>query len=291
LAHVADFYCRCQSEDKCGGVECLAGDDRSLVERHGRVGGDDCACVFVVDRCFGCRQRFEHDSFDDDYYPGAFDDYAGGDVFACSDQFGLDAMTVRDPSMRRFKALGTVCEIGVTDPAAVDVVLSAVAGEIAECDKACSRFRDDSDLSRLNAGKGRQVEVSGRLLDDLAEAVRAAEVTAGVVDPTVGRALVLLGYDRDFDLSPTRIATSRDSRRDLPLRRFPGGRPCRLIVRAGGLVYPAVYSSTWVPQPRPAAPTSPPRQRHGGLDAGYSSTWAATSPSPARYLTRGGESE
>jgi thiamine biosynthesis lipoprotein len=41
------------------------------------------------------------------------------------------------------------------------------------------------------------VRVGERLLEALAVALRAAELTAGDVDPTLGRALELSGYDRD----------------------------------------------------------------------------------------------
>ena len=105
-----------------------------------------------------------------------------------------------EPIVENFAALGTHCAVGVADPAAVPVALRAVAAEIEACDRACSRFRADSELSRLNAGAGRHVPVSDRLLDDLDAAIRAAELTDGLVDPTVGRALVTLGYDRDFAL-------------------------------------------------------------------------------------------
>jgi thiamine biosynthesis lipoprotein len=99
-----------------------------------------------------------------------------------------------------FRALGTLAVVVVTDPEALPTAMAMVAAEISACDRACSRFRDDSDLSRLNAAGGRLVDVSSRLLDELAAAMRAAHLTDGVVDPTVGRALVSLGYDRDFPL-------------------------------------------------------------------------------------------
>jgi thiamine biosynthesis lipoprotein len=103
-------------------------------------------------------------------------------------------------SRMAFRALGTLAVVVVTDPEALPTAMAMVAAEISACDRACSRFRDDSDLSRLNAAGGRLVDVSSRLLDELAAAMRAAHLTDGVVDPTVGRALVSLGYDRDFPL-------------------------------------------------------------------------------------------
>jgi thiamine biosynthesis lipoprotein len=75
----------------------------------------------------------------------------------------------------------------------------AIADEtLAQVDLACSRFRPDSELSRLNAAKGKPVSVSRTLADLLEAALRAAELSDGRVDPTCGAALVALGYDRDF---------------------------------------------------------------------------------------------
>ena len=55
----------------------------------------------------------------------------------------------------------------------------------------------------MNAGAGRFVEVSDRLIADLGAALWAA-LTDGLIDPTVGQALIRLGYDRDFaDLAGT----------------------------------------------------------------------------------------
>lgn len=71
--------------------------------------------------------------------------------------------------------------------------------ELAATDDACSRFRPDSELSRLNAARGRAMRVSERFMEALCVARGAAERTRGAVDPTVGSALVALGYDRDYD--------------------------------------------------------------------------------------------
>jgi thiamine biosynthesis lipoprotein len=101
-----------------------------------------------------------------------------------------------------FPALGTTAAIAIDapDPEVLAAARDAVDAEIAACDQACSRFRDDSDLSRLNAAGGRTIQVSSRLIDELTAALRAARLTDGAVDPTVGKALISLGYDRDFSL-------------------------------------------------------------------------------------------
>jgi thiamine biosynthesis lipoprotein len=94
--------------------------------------------------------------------------------------------------------LGTTGVVITTDPAALASATCAALDEVDAIDRACSRFRVDSDLARANAAAGRAVEVSSVMLDAVDVARRAAVLTDGDVDPTVGRAMRLLGYDRDF---------------------------------------------------------------------------------------------
>jgi thiamine biosynthesis lipoprotein len=97
-----------------------------------------------------------------------------------------------------WRALGTTVGIVVQGAGAHDAVRSAVEAELATIDAACSRFRDDSELAAVNAARGRPVRISAVLMDAFEVALRAAALTDGRVDPTVGRALELAGYDRDF---------------------------------------------------------------------------------------------
>jgi thiamine biosynthesis lipoprotein len=99
-----------------------------------------------------------------------------------------------------FDAIGVTNQVTVTDTKALPTALSIAREEVAALDRACSRFRDDSELSALNHNPGRPVEVSPLLLDALEAGLAAAEATDGLVDPTVGAALRGLGYDRDFDV-------------------------------------------------------------------------------------------
>lgn len=65
-----------------------------------------------------------------------------------------------------------------------------------EIERACSRFRSDSELSRLNArGHG---ELSATFERALRAAADACEATMGLCDPTVLPALLSLGYDADY---------------------------------------------------------------------------------------------
>jgi FAD:protein FMN transferase len=105
---------------------------------------------------------------------------------------------VRGAEGVRWPAFGSTAELLVADPAALGLARRAVEAEIAAIDSACSRFRDDSELARLNARTGRPVRVGPLLAEAIAAALRIAAATSGDVDPTVGRALRVAGYDRDF---------------------------------------------------------------------------------------------
>lgn len=97
-----------------------------------------------------------------------------------------------------FGALGTFATLLVTDPAALPVARHLLDEELAAMDAACSRFRADSELHRVCRANGRPVPVSALFSEALSVALAAARLTGGDVDPTCGRALVSLGYDRDF---------------------------------------------------------------------------------------------
>ena len=103
-----------------------------------------------------------------------------------------------NPASVSFPALGTTALLWVTEAEALPAAHAILDEELEAIDKACSRFRADSELSRLNAaGAGR---VGSRLFEAVETALRAAATTEGLVDPTLGGALRSLGYDRTFRL-------------------------------------------------------------------------------------------
>ncbi len=106
------------------------------------------------------------------------------------------ARTVRSA----WEALGTSVVLQLHDANALEPARESVERELAAIDLACSRFRSDSELARVNARAGRWTPVGPLLMDAVEVAVRAAELSDGDVDPTVGRALELAGYDRDWRL-------------------------------------------------------------------------------------------
>ncbi len=115
---------------------------------------------------------------------------------------------------REFRAIGTRCRLVVTDPDVLDAALALTTDALAALDRAASRFRDDSEVTRLAglapAAPGLSVAatVSPLLADYLRAALTAAELTGGLVDPTIGHALIAAGYDADIDIVRSRGAAT-----------------------------------------------------------------------------------
>jgi thiamine biosynthesis lipoprotein len=103
------------------------------------------------------------------------------------------------PASVTLRALGTTATAAVTEP---DVLLAARAvliRELRALDLACSRFRADSELQALNTAAGGPPRLVGELLwDAVVAGLEVARRTDGLVDPTIGRAMRLAGYDRTF---------------------------------------------------------------------------------------------
>ena len=105
------------------------------------------------------------------------------------------------PASAGWTALGTQVWLVVTDPDVLARARHLLAADLAEVDAACSRFRPDSELMSLGTAAG-PVQVSPLLAEAIGVALRAARLTGGDVDPTVGAAMVAIGYDRDFSQLP-----------------------------------------------------------------------------------------
>ncbi len=99
---------------------------------------------------------------------------------------------------RSFDAMGTWVECFVESPATPELTraLEAVEGEFARLEAMLSRFRPESELSRLN--RERSIEASEELRELTALALEAREETGGRFDPTLHDAVVAAGYDRTF---------------------------------------------------------------------------------------------
>lgn len=98
----------------------------------------------------------------------------------------------------RWAAIG--CTVHVETRRAADLAPTRrlVAALVRDLDEVASRFRADSDLSRVNRAPGRWTRVDPMLAAAVRVALAAAEGSGGLVHPLLGRQLVELGYDRTF---------------------------------------------------------------------------------------------
>jgi FAD:protein FMN transferase len=93
--------------------------------------------------------------------------------------------------------MGTTAHVVVVGAGARDAVERAEA-RIHDLERRWSRFRSDSEISRLNAAGGKATLVSADTYNVIELAVQAWHATDGAFDPTVLPALRARGYDRTF---------------------------------------------------------------------------------------------
>jgi FAD:protein FMN transferase len=121
-----------------------------------------------------------------------------------------------------FWAMGTEVTV-ISDKTSEPDVFAAAEATVrtvfARDESRFTRFRDDSELSRVNRSAGQRTEVSEPFAEVLREALAGAAATDGLFDPTVLGALEAAGYDRDF----SKLEQLREPRSLTPV---PCGRWC-----------------------------------------------------------------
>jgi thiamine biosynthesis lipoprotein len=199
----------------------------------------------------------------------------------------MPATAIAPLAQTRWSALGTTVVLRLSPPPSAGAAAgariaagarAAAAAELDAIDLACSRFRADSELSRLNARAGLPTPVGELLLEALQLALRAAALSDGDVDPTIGGALIAVGYDRDWDELAGRA------------RRASGGSGARRPAHSAAIVQPrlrfrrAGWSQVDVDEDRGTV-TVP-----GGLQLDLGATakaWAADRAAAAAALATG----
>jgi len=78
--------------------------------------------------------------------------------------------------------------------------LDVVRRRFVEWDAIFSRFREGSELNRVNAASADTLVVSEPFARAVRAALAAARATDGLVEPTLGAAILAAGYDRDSSL-------------------------------------------------------------------------------------------
>ncbi len=137
-----------------------------------------------------------------------------------------------------WRALGTGVRL-LVHAGDIEAARDAVIRVLDDVDRTYSRFRDDSELSRLNATAAASrvpvdVPISLLLARTLAGSLDAARNTGGAVDPTVGASMRAIGYDGDF----AKIAGSSRTI-ELKLAPVPGWARVQLDVATSRVRMPA----------------------------------------------------
>jgi FAD:protein FMN transferase len=108
---------------------------------------------------------------------------------------------------RSFRTMNTIVELVVCVPEdqkpEVEPTLNSVHDLFSDVERKLSRFRADSELSRLNHAAGKWFKASPLLFEVVTTALRSADLTGGIFDPTILPYLVSAGYDRSFEILKT----------------------------------------------------------------------------------------
>jgi thiamine biosynthesis lipoprotein len=100
-----------------------------------------------------------------------------------------------------FTAMGSQMMAALeVDPEQAEIILPQVPQWIEEWEQSLSRFRPDSELSRLNRSQGKMIRVSETFWDVLNLSLQTEHTSQGLVTPAVLNALEAAGYSKDFDL-------------------------------------------------------------------------------------------
>jgi len=104
------------------------------------------------------------------------------------------------------------CEmLAIVDRESESMKLRQVSDWFEVWEQVLSRFRIDSELSRLNMIHTQPVQVSDTLWDVFRTAQQAEQITNGLVTPTLLNAIMEAGYDRPFDDLPHQATVQPDS--------------------------------------------------------------------------------
>lgn len=132
-----------------------------------------------------------------------------------------------------------------TSPALERELSRLLRHEVQRLDHLASRFRADSEVSAVNAGAGSWVEVSWDFVAVLDACLVAAASTNGLVDPTVGRAVVAAGYD-EWAAQDSAIEPSVQPGCWTGVGIRPGRRQAQVLIPAGTALDLGSIAKSWL---------------------------------------------
>ncbi|MBD3917848.1 FAD:protein FMN transferase [Paenibacillus sp. PR3] len=109
---------------------------------------------------------------------------------------------IAQPMFYRFRAMNTDVELSlVCDGYKMSEAVELAVDWYEEVEQVFSRFRPDSELSRINrtAGSGAPVMISSMMRDVLQLTLWYQETTGGIFSPFVGQSMDKAGYNRSFE--------------------------------------------------------------------------------------------
>ncbi len=142
-------------------------------------------------------------------------------------------------TMLRFHAMGTDVQAIVVGPPVqqdeAQAALARVEALFTQVEASLSRFRPDSELSRMNASVGQPFQSAPVMFAVVQASLEAARATDGLFDPTVLGSLLAAGYDRTFEELPT----SGKRRHNAPSAPHYSWRDVRLDATYGTVLVPS----------------------------------------------------
>ena len=100
-----------------------------------------------------------------------------------------------------FRAMGCHMEaMTASESSQAHTCSREVPGWFEEWESSVSRFRPESELSRLNSQPEVPLAVSDTLADVIENAMEMERISGGLVSPTVLNAVIAAGYDKSFEL-------------------------------------------------------------------------------------------
>lgn len=126
------------------------------------------------------------------------------------------------PTCADWQVWGCEASVVVTEADSLGEAVFLVRSIIDETDRACNRFRNDSELSLAGSQLSTGFVASAWLVKLVEAALTTAVLTDGDVDPTLGNRMNELGYDRDFTLLKPWDGLDGGTTLEVARRRAPG---------------------------------------------------------------------